>query len=409
MANILVVDDDHDLLKLVQTVLSRAGHTLTLATDGEEALAATETQRFDLAVLDVMMPAMDGYELTRRLRANERTRDLAILVLTARTQVADQMSAAEAGADGYLGKPLSYKDLTDKVRQLLDARAAKTAPATPASPVPATPEQGRVFDMHTTPAGPVASIANTQPAVPYAASNYELPQTCRIIVTLGLRGGVGTTTLATNLAAHLMRSGRRTCLVDLSPNGGQVAMQLYLRPNHTWMDWPAAPSSKLVGQTLMRHPSGLFVLPAPLQPTRHTLSGDNLQAALWVLTSFFSDIILDAAPVLDDSTVAAVAAARHTLIVFNAESSAVRTAMGTVRALANLSIPFASLRLVHNHTTPEPGLTPPEVEKLLGRTPDWTVPYDQAQAAALTQGTPLALVHTNGPLATAVANIACEL
>ncbi len=136
MANILVVDDDRDLLKLVQTVLSRAGHTLTLAMNGDEALKLVQAQDFDLVVVDVMMPVMDGYELTRRLRADERTRPWPILILTARTQVADQLSAVEAGANAYLGKPLSYKDLTDKVRQLLEAsgRPAKAAPEPAADP-----------------------------------------------------------------------------------------------------------------------------------------------------------------------------------------------------------------------------------------------------------------------------------
>jgi CheY-like chemotaxis protein/MinD-like ATPase involved in chromosome partitioning or flagellar assembly len=411
VAKILVVDDDRDLLKLVQTVLSRAGHTLTLAADGDEALEAARIQDFDLAVVDVMMPIMDGYELTRRLRAEERTRQMPILILTARTQVADQMSAAEAGADAYLGKPLSYKDLTDKVRQLLEAAASRASKTAQATPEPST-DPSRVFVLNPSLAsGGALPHMGSQPGAPFVSPlpGSNPPQNSRIIVTMGLRGGSGATTLATNLAATLARAGKRTCIADLSPNGGQVAMQLHLRPSYTWADWPVTPDPKVIGQTLMRHPSGLFVLMAPTLPARRLLSGDSVQATISVLSSFFSDIILDAPPILDDAAVAAVTAAQHTLIVFNSEMGAVRTALGTMRSLANLSIPFTSLRLVHNQNSAEPGLTPLDVEKLLSRPADWTIPYDRNQVAALAQGTPLALAQPNGLLATAVAAIVNSL
>lgn len=112
---------------------------------------------------------------------------------------------------------------------------------------------------------------------------------------------------------------------------------------------------------------------------------------------------------LDNSTLAAVTAARYTLIVFNSEMGAVRTALGTLRALANVSVPFTNLRLVHNQNTSEPGLSPADVEKLLSRPADWTIPYDRTQVAALAQGTPLSLAQPNGPLASAVAAIANSL
>ncbi len=410
MANILVVDDDRDVLKLVQTVLSRAGHTVTPITNGEDALKAALAQHFELAVVDVMMPFMDGYELTRRLRADSRTRHMPILILTARTQVADQMSATQAGADDYLGKPLSYKDLTDKVRHLLDAAARRQAkPASPPAPEPAA-DPSRVVYLK-----PVltdtGSLVGSRPGLPFASPlpGSNPPQNSRIIVTLGLRGGVGATTLATNLAAHMARTGKRVCIADLSPNGSQVALQLRLRPATTWADWPAMPDSKAVGQTLVRHPSGLFVMMSPKQPVRRTLSGDSLHAALNILCSFFTDIIVDAAPILDDSTMAAVVAARYALIIFNSEMSSVRTALGTMRALAGLSIPAATMRLIHNQNTAEPALTPQDVEKLLSRPPDWTIPYDRTQVAALAQGTPLVLAQPNGPLATAVAAVVSGL
>ena len=89
MANVLVVDDDPDLRPLMKLTLMKLGHTPSLAARGEEGLAAARTGQFDVVVLDVMMPDMDGYEVTRRLRADPQTHDLPILSLTARSQSAD--------------------------------------------------------------------------------------------------------------------------------------------------------------------------------------------------------------------------------------------------------------------------------------------------------------------------------
>ncbi len=412
MANILVVDDDRDLQKLLQTILGRAGHTLTTAMNGQEALELALKGNFDLAVIDVMMPIMDGYELTRQLRANARTRLLPILILTARTQVADQMLATEAGADACLGKPLSYKDLVDKVQQLIDASAARQAKTRlQAEP---TVDPSRVFVLKPTPAAspsapppaPVSAPPPAAPVAPFAApgpASAAVPPAGRILVTLGLRGGTGVTTLAVTLAGALLRAGKRVCLVDLSPNGGQVAQHLHLRPNFTWGDWQPAPESKVIGQTLVRHPAGLFVLPAPTQPVRRGLAAETLQAALGVLGGFFSDVVIDAAPMLDEATCAALGLAQQVFVVFSPEKGAARTALNTLRALGTLSIPASNIRLVLNQNTAEPPLTTAEVEKVLGRAADWAIPFDHNQAAALAQATPLAFSQPNTPLVAAAA------
>jgi CheY-like chemotaxis protein/MinD-like ATPase involved in chromosome partitioning or flagellar assembly len=416
VSNILVVDDDRDLLKLVQTVLTRAGHTLTLARDGQEALEAALSHDFDLAVVDVMMPTMDGYELTRRLRADDRTRYLPVLILTARTQVADQMLAAEAGADGYLSKPLSYKELTDKVRQLIEAASQRHPRPMPAEP---SIDLERIFPLKPSPpaaapagvsapagGGAVSPFFAEAPASPPPAASQSGG---RLIVTLGLRGGAGATTVAVTLAGALLRSGRRACLADLSPNGGQVNQHLHLSPTVSWGDWAAPPNPKVVGQTLVRHASGLFVLAAPAMPARPALSGEAFQAALSVMRSFFTDVVVDAAPVLDEATCAALTAAQYILIVFSPEAGAARTAASTLQALERLSIPAANVRLILNQNSPESPLSITETEAVLGRKADWAIPHDHSQAAALTLQAPLVFNQPNTPLVAAVAALALKL
>ena len=119
---ILVADDEPDVLELVGYRLSRSGFTVVEACDGEEALARALDQVPDLAVLDVMMPKLDGYELTRRLRAADATQRVPVILLTARAQESDIATGFEAGADDYLGKPFSPDELVARVRAVLGRR-----------------------------------------------------------------------------------------------------------------------------------------------------------------------------------------------------------------------------------------------------------------------------------------------
>lgn len=119
---ILVAEDEDDIRELISYRLTRSGYDVVEARDGEEALRLALEHVPDLAVLDVMMPKLDGYELTRRLRAEEPTSRMPIIILTARTQEADVSQGFEAGADDYLKKPFSPDELVARVRAVLGRR-----------------------------------------------------------------------------------------------------------------------------------------------------------------------------------------------------------------------------------------------------------------------------------------------
>jgi DNA-binding response OmpR family regulator len=119
---ILVADDETDLRELVAYRLTRAGYRVVEARDGEEALRLALAQPPELVVADVMMPKLDGYDLTRRLRAEEATRRVPVLLLTSRAQEADVASGLDAGADGYLTKPFNPEELLAVVRAVLGRR-----------------------------------------------------------------------------------------------------------------------------------------------------------------------------------------------------------------------------------------------------------------------------------------------
>ena len=119
MARILVVDDEPDVVDLVRTILETEGHEVTAATRGKEALGLMLAEPPDLLVLDLMMPELDGFQMLRLIRMDERTATVPVLILSARTQTQDQLGGLQAKASAYVCKPFSPKELLAEVRNLL--------------------------------------------------------------------------------------------------------------------------------------------------------------------------------------------------------------------------------------------------------------------------------------------------
>jgi DNA-binding response OmpR family regulator len=119
---VLVADDDDDILVLVAFRLERAGCEVITARSGDEALKLAIEHTPDLAVLDVMMPGLDGYGVTRELRRTEQTSEMPVILLTARAEEADVARGMAAGADDYVKKPFDARDLRERVQRLLQAR-----------------------------------------------------------------------------------------------------------------------------------------------------------------------------------------------------------------------------------------------------------------------------------------------
>lgn len=119
MAHLLLVDDDDALRRILALLLSRAGHTVVEAADGESALADAAQETFDLIVADVMMPGLDGYALTRRLRAQPATRATPVLLMTASLRGPDAQLARAAGADAHMTKTTNPGRLCAAVDALL--------------------------------------------------------------------------------------------------------------------------------------------------------------------------------------------------------------------------------------------------------------------------------------------------
>jgi pilus assembly protein CpaE len=361
MANILIIDDDSEFLEMLNLLLGeRGGHQVTLSADGAEGLAQALADPPDLAILDVMMPDITGYEICRQLRANPATARIPIIVLTARGQPVDRQAALDAGADDYMSKPVTMAALSERVNELLEEHAAA-----------------------------------------------QQPLFTGTVALLSLRGGVGVTTLAVNLAATMAQvAAKAACLVDLCPSSGHAALQLGLRPNPNWSDLVQASDrgTPSVEARLLQHASGLQILASPLFPaTRQKLSQTVTQRTLATLQQQFAATVVDTPPVLDEAMIAALQAATVVGLVVTAESPSLQTAIGTLRTLKQWTQKF---RIILNQVTPGPRPPAEAIERALKLPPMCTIPYDPAQAQALAQGKPLALHSPNSPLAQAVRELA---
>ncbi len=119
-ANILVIEDEDDIRKLIEYYLKTEGYTVVTADNGEAGLEKVRQEKPDLLVLDLMLPGLDGRDICRILKADSRTLDLPIVMLTARSSDDDIVEGLEIGADDYITKPFSPKVLIARIRKILD-------------------------------------------------------------------------------------------------------------------------------------------------------------------------------------------------------------------------------------------------------------------------------------------------
>ena len=125
--HILVVDDEENILELLQYNLSKHGYQVTCVTTGEEALAIGRSEVPDLVLLDLMLPGVDGMEVCRGLKADPKTAHIPVVMLTARGEEADRIAGLEVGADDYLPKTFSTRELLARLRAVT-RRAAPPPP-----------------------------------------------------------------------------------------------------------------------------------------------------------------------------------------------------------------------------------------------------------------------------------------
>jgi two-component system cell cycle response regulator DivK len=119
MPKILLVEDNEMNRDMLSRRLQRRGHSVVIANDGEEGLSLASKEMPDIILMDISLPMMDGCEVTRRLKADERTRHIPVIALTAHALVTDRVKAINAGCDDYDTKPVEFSRLSEKIHNCL--------------------------------------------------------------------------------------------------------------------------------------------------------------------------------------------------------------------------------------------------------------------------------------------------
>jgi len=119
MARVLVIEDNVSNMKLATFLLESAGHTVLAATDAEAGIATALAERPDLVLMDVQLPGMDGLQATAQLKADAETRSIPVIALTALAMKGDAERIHSAGCDGYIAKPMAYREFLETVERFL--------------------------------------------------------------------------------------------------------------------------------------------------------------------------------------------------------------------------------------------------------------------------------------------------
>ncbi len=343
MARILMIDDEplnHQLVAHVLEPLQCAVHS---ADNGKSGITLAHSLKPDLIITDVMMPDIDGYEVTRTLRRDPQFASTPILVLTAQGGLQDKLKSFEAGADDHLTKPFEAAELLARVTVLLK----RAAPA---------PE--------------------SKPAVPAG-------EAARMIAIHSLRGGTGCSTLAVNLSMALSALWKTpTILLDLTMTAGQVALMLNMTLRRTWADMANLSASDLdmnvLSSLVGKHESGLHFIAAPTFPSdSEKLSGETLGAAIKFIKTQYDYVVADLPHDFSEPAVHALDVADTILMVVSPDMASIRAAIAAMDTYQKLGYPQEKIRLVLSAIFPHSSLTRKKIEAALKMEALVTIPYVQ--------------------------------
>jgi DNA-binding response OmpR family regulator len=327
---ILIVDDDVDTLRLVGMMLETEGFEIIAAKSGKRAIELARSISPDLIILDIMMPVLDGYAVTSQLRTDPNTRGIPILIFTAKTGHDDKMLGLELGADKYLTKPISTRELLSHVNQLLSPQEEDQA----AVPSP-------------TPKG--------------------------VIAVMAAKGGMGVSTIALNLGFSLYQMHEQQVIVtDFRPGQGSLALELgydrELSTNDLLKSPPVQINSDLVAESLVKHSSGIsLLLSSPKMRDAQLASRiENITIIASLLPQLAAYTIFDLPPGITPIHQRILPLCSHVVVIVEPSSQSVDQTKDLLEEAAYLSINPEQVRLVvFNRIHSSLQLSFGEVEKAL--------------------------------------------
>jgi CheY-like chemotaxis protein/MinD-like ATPase involved in chromosome partitioning or flagellar assembly len=403
MWNVLVVDDDRNLTKLLDFALQQAGFAVTIARDGTEGLVMAKARPPDVAVVDVMMPGVHGYELCRRLRTYPGTAHCRIIILTARSQPIDEKEGIKAGADLFVSKPVTPDELIEKVRSLAAGGAEREqAPAEPEVPSAQASrtesvagEDERALDAESPPS---LDGAPDKPAGRLFSCFAGCPD-------------VGVTTVAANLAlAFSLSRQAETPLVELHSTPGNLPTVLGLASGPPYGDLKAT-GTRLTWDTLplhlMDHPTGVRVLPAP--PLGSDVPANLTQHALSLLRSQYPVVLTDTWCDRDERVESVLPSSDLVLMVTTPESAALRATLDAIQWLLERGFPRRQVLLVVNSVRAQHSVPLEQIRESLKQPILGVVPYEPAMETVIDIGRPIILSQPRSPASVSLGRMAMQL
>jgi pilus assembly protein CpaE len=366
---ILLVDDEEQIRKLLESSLLRRGYEVAVASDGIEALRQIRTKLPDLIVTDVNMPNMNGFELTRRLRADHRTARVPIVMLSARKQADDILTGYAEGADEYIAKPVEMAVLAAKIEVLLKRMKATAG---------------------------------------------EIIKRGRVVVFLRGKGGAGATTLAVNSAVSLAETKMyKTAVLDLNLEFGNVASHLNLKPQHTLSDLAEMQPDQLDDATfatfIAQDRSGVQIcIGASVPEHAELVTVSAVQQSLDRLRRGSDYVMVDTQPSFTPLTLAAIDTSDGACVVCGPHVASMKTGKSCLDVLEKLSFPRERTLLVVNRTT-QTGLDTDEVSRYFNRRPDVVVPFTPAFDDAADRGRPIVVLHADNAASKQLRDLAARL
>jgi pilus assembly protein CpaE len=373
MPRILVIDDEPLYHKMIAHALEAGKYQLDFASNGAEGLQKAKTNKPDLVITDVVMPDMDGYEVTRTLRRDPQFAHTPILVLTAQGSLENKLKSFEAGADDHLTKPFEAVEFSARLAALL--------------------RRTEIIQQRA-----LAGVVH---------------EDSRLIAVHSLRGGTGCSSLAVNLGAGLALLWKtQTILIDLTMIAGQVALMLNATLKRTWADIakynPAELDFDMVESIVGRHESGVNFIAAPTYPTEaEMISSEILDTSLQLLRKRYDYMVADLPHNFNPIAIHALDLADVILLVTAPDVASIRAASVALDTYGKLNYPPEKIKLVLNATFPKHGLPRDKIETALGVPVMVTIPYTPDRfVEAINFGQPLISAKTDEPIASLLEDLA---
>lgn len=362
---ILIVDDDPDTISLFRLLLVNQGYKVIVARNGVEALEMAHREQPDLIVLDIMLPGQDGFEVARALHRTPETATIPILMVTARTSIADKTRGYEAGADIYLTKPVQQMDLQANIRVLLTQRRTRK--------------------------------------VSISSQGY-------VVGVMSAKGGAGVSTLALNLAVmYAKKFNEKVVAAELRPGGGVWTDELNLPqvfglPELLKMKMPEITSSSIDGMLTNTDFKVRLLLASNLtRDPVHAGSPDQYEAILSGLSQLASLIVLDIGTYFSEAVPLILDKCNEIVIVSEPQPLAVRQNGRLIELLRNNHAAGGSKPLSFvsfNRTRSDVIMSVSQIEEMLHRPVALGIPPAAELAVyAIRQAMPISIAQPDNMMA----------